>query len=126
MNELGDKFQTFDHGQDKLKTEVNAKLKEFSKDFEGCREATKRAEEIAEDNRREIMRIHKTQLSEELLNDLEKSMKHFNHLMKTHHHSNEDRLRRLISLESDMHQVKSMTAYLSAHKSPSTLEHHSQ
>jgi hypothetical protein len=42
------------------------------------------------------------QLSEELLQDLEKSMKQFNHLMKTHHTSNEDRLRRLIAVEADL------------------------
>ena len=84
-------------------------------------EAAKKAEADMAHVRIEVAKIARTQLSDELLNDLKRSMKHFNHLMKTHQQSNEDRLRRLIAVEADLHQLKATAQFLSTKKSTSDI-----
>jgi hypothetical protein len=106
VNELGEKVSKVSGNVDKVTETFTNRVKELMKEVEGAKEAAKRAEFGLADVRIDMVKITKSQFSEEVLNDLERSMKHFNHQMKTHQQSNEDRLRRLIAVEADMHQLK--------------------
>ena len=117
VNELGEKVSKVSGNLDKVTENFTSRMKELMKEVEGVREVAKRAEVGLADVRIDMAKIPKAQFSEEVLNDLERSMKHFNHQMKTHQQSNEDRLRRLIAVEADMHQLKATAQFLSTKKS---------
>ena len=117
INELGEKVSKESGNAEKVTETLTSRVKELIKDVEGVREATKRNELTLADVRVDMAKTPKNQFSEEFINDLERSMKHFNHMIKTHQQSNEDRLRRLISVEADMHQLKATAQFLSTKKS---------
>ena len=117
INELGEKVSKVSGNFDKVTETLTNRVKELIKEVEGVKEAAKRAEVGLADVRIDVAKIPKAQFSEEVLNDLERSMKYFNHQMKTHQQSNEDRLRRLIAVEADTHQLKATVQFLSTKKS---------
>lgn len=117
VNELGEKVSKVSGNLEKVTETFTSRVKDLVKEVEGVKEVAKRAEFGLADIRIDVAKIPKAQFSEEVLNDLERSMKHFNHQMKTHQQSNEDRLRRLIAVEADMHQLKATAQFLSTKKS---------
>jgi hypothetical protein len=117
INELGEKVSKVSGNFDKVTETLTNRVKELIKEVEGVKEAAKRAEVGLADVRIDVAKIPKAQFSEEVLNDLERSMKYFNQMIKTNQQSNEDRLRRLIAVEADMHQLKATAQFLSTKKS---------
>jgi seryl-tRNA synthetase len=117
INELGEKVSKVSGNFDKVTETLTNRVKELIKEVEGVKEAAKRAEVGLADVRIDVAKIPKAQFSEEVLNDLERSMKYFNKMIKTNQQSNEDRLRRLIAVEADMHQLKATAQFLSTKKS---------
>jgi len=84
VNELGEKVSKVSGTVDKVSETFTSRMKDLVKEVEGGKEVAKRAEVGLADVRIEFAKIPRTQFSEELLNDVERSMKQFNHQMKTH------------------------------------------
>jgi hypothetical protein len=122
VNELGEKVSKISGTADKVTESLTSRMKDLMKEVESGKDVANRAEVGLADVRIEFAKIPRTQFSEELMHDVERSMKQFNHQIKTHQQTNEDRLRRLIAVEADLHQLKATAQFLSSKKSTADVQ----